>query len=94
MMESLVSLSILTLFISIVFPFSLDILAVREQVKTEVEMNRFLYESALFYKRDEPQNKTFTSGNTLAYSIETSSSIRIYSEEDKVSALTFISAQW
>lgn len=94
MMESLVSLSILALFVGVVFPFSLEVLAVREQVKEDVELSRFLYESALFVDLEESGAKTFTSGNIQARSIETRRNIEIYCEEEKVKEITFLSTQW
>lgn len=94
MMESLISLSILALFVGIVLPFSMELLTVREQVKKEVEVNRFLYESALFYNKEELNNKHFLSGEIRAYSIETRDSIHIYDGEDKVADVDYISADW
>lgn len=94
MLESLVSISILAFFIGIVFPFAMELLVIREQTKTDVELNRFLYESALFYDKDDLKSRQFLSGDVKAHSIETDSSIHIYIEEDRVREIDFIAAEW
>lgn len=94
MLESLVSLSILALFIGVVFPFAMELLVLREQAKTDVELNRFLYESAMFYDKDEVNDRDFVSGDVSANSVETDSSIHIYYEGDRLSGIDFLSAEW
>ncbi|SFC14053.1 hypothetical protein SAMN04488102_103194 [Alkalibacterium subtropicum] len=94
MLESLVSLSILALFIGVVFPFAMELMVIREQTKTNVELNRFLYETALFYDQGDLKSRQFVSGDVKAHSIEIASSIRIYAEEDLVSSVELITAEW
>lgn len=94
MMESLVSLSILALFIGIVFPFCMELFTLREQTKTDVELSRFLYESAMFYDKENQRSRQFQSGDVNAHSMETDTSIQIYSEEHKVLSIDFLYAKW
>ena len=94
LMESLISLSILALFIGVVFPFSMELFTLREQMKTDVELNRFLYESAKFYDKNEPKQQAFTSGNVSASGTEDEEGIYIYHEEDRTVRIDFISAEW
>ncbi|GEK91356.1 type II secretion system protein [Alkalibacterium kapii] len=93
-LESLVSISILAFFVSVVLPFSMEMLIIRSKEKQDVELNRFLYESALFYDSDKPENKIYHSGNVSAHSIETNQSIHIYMDKEKVSGIDYISAEW
>ncbi|MFO8069534.1 MAG: type II secretion system protein [Alkalibacterium sp.] len=94
MVESLVSLSILALFMGVVFPFSLELLTIRAQAKVEIELSRFLYESALFYDMTDPKNAHFSSGKATAASVETNKSIRLYVEDTEVRSIEFLSAEW
>ncbi|OJF94303.1 type II secretion system protein [Alkalibacterium sp. 20] len=94
MIESIVSLSILALFIGGVFPFSLELLTIREQAKVEIELSRFLYESALFYDRMDPKNEYFSSGRVTANSVTTNKSIHLYVEDKEVRSIGFLSAEW
>lgn len=94
MLESLVSLSILALFIGVVFPFCMDMMVLRSETKTNSELSRFLYESAMFYKQKELGNRQFHSGDVRAYSVETGSSIHIYVDGEKVSGIDLVSVEW
>lgn len=93
-LESLVSLSILAFFVGIVLPFSMDMLLLREQKKEQVEANRFLYESALFYDASQPENKSYQSGIVSAHSVETEKSIHVYIDNEKITGVDYISAEW
>lgn len=94
MMESIVSLSILALFIGVVLPFCLELLTIREQAKVEIELSRFLYDSALFYDMTDPKNEYFSSGRATANSVATSKSIHLYVEDEEVRSVSFLSAEW
>jgi len=93
-MESLVSLSILALFVGLVFPVAMDLLVVREQAKADAELSRFLYESALFYDQDDLMNRSFSSGGVSASSLETKGSILICHDDEVVRTLRFLHADW
>ena len=94
LMESLVSLSILVLFVGLVFPVGMDLLVMREQAKVDTELSRFLYESALFYDKDDLMNRSFSSGGVTASSVETRESIVIYQNDEAVRNLNFLYADW
>ncbi|MGO2602814.1 MAG: hypothetical protein ACTH80_01885, partial [Alkalibacterium gilvum] len=93
-LESLVSLSILAFFVGIVIPFSMEMLLLRSQKKEQVEASRFLYESALFYDASQPKDKTYHSGGVSAHSIETEKSIHIYIDNERITKMDYISAEW
>ncbi|MDZ7834858.1 MAG: hypothetical protein U5K84_05505 [Alkalibacterium sp.] len=94
LMESLVSLSILGLFVGTVFPFGMDLLVMREQAKADAELSRFLYESAMFYDKDDLMDRSFSSGGVTASSVESRESIVIYQNDEAVRNINFLYADW
>lgn len=94
LMESLVSLSILALFIGIVLPFFIELFYLREQAKMDVEGSRFLYESAVFWDPEKEGVEQFSSMEINGLSKKDKQSITIYLEGKENNKTTIKKIEW
>ena len=94
MLESLISLSILALFIGAVLPFFIEVFSIRDQSKVQVESTRFLYESAVFWERDKEKEEAFSSNGVQVKSVQNSNSITIIWEGKEHISTKLQSVEW
>lgn len=57
LLESLVSLGILAIVLTVMLPFLVDLLAFRKEEKQQVEMNRVLYDSSQLWEGSAQQSE-------------------------------------
>lgn len=94
LLESLVSLSILVLFVGVVLPFFVELFYIRNQAKGQVESTRFLYESAVFWERDQEKEESYDSNGIQVKSLQDSDSITIIWEGKEHISTKIQSIEW
>lgn len=93
LLEAMISMSILIFLLAGTMPYFVDLFEVRYQAKNKVEISRFLYESSLFWEREETV-KTVTSGNSKAVVIEEASKISIKGEDGSETEVELFTIIW
>ncbi|GAA0352608.1 hypothetical protein GCM10008932_01990 [Alkalibacterium iburiense] len=94
LLESLVSLSILVLFVGAVLPFFMGVFSIRNLAKSQVESTRFLYESALFWEREGVKKESFHSNGVEVNSLHQSNAITIIWEGEERVSTKIQSIKW
>lgn len=93
LLESIVSLTILAVFVGVVLPFFFSLFHTREAAKREVELNRFVYESSLFWET-EAALSSFSSDTIQAASHQSNRSITIYVDGVPSQSMKVESVEW
>ncbi|WP_106193983.1 hypothetical protein [Alkalibacterium olivapovliticus] len=93
LLEALISISLLMLVLAGTVPFFIDIFEVRQLAKKDVELSRFLYESALFWEMKETVEQV-SSGTRKAEATGSSNRIYIRGEDGNETEVELLSIKW
>lgn len=93
LLEALISMSILVLLLSGTLPYFIDLFEIRHEAKTDVEINRFLFEAAMFWERKQDESE-LKSGKVKAILNEYTDRIVIKGEDGNGSEVEILSIIW
>lgn len=93
LLEAFISLSILVLLLAGTLPYFVDVFEVRNQSKSDVELKRLLYESAMVWE-GKYSSEDVKSGNVKATSQIDTNQIIIRGEDGNETGLEILSVKW
>ncbi|MFC6463834.1 hypothetical protein ACFP65_02270 [Marinilactibacillus sp. GCM10026970] len=94
LLESLVSLSLITVVLVISLPLTVNLVHKLEEQRIDVEMYRTLYDQSKFWSADEKNTTEITSYNTLLSVSNTSRGIVVEGEDDQNIQLQIKAVYW
>lgn len=94
LLESLVSLSLLTFILLFSIPLTVNLISYLEMQRIEVEIDRALYDSSRVWQRRTTSSKSYESYNQSLDIIETENAVTVEGNQGEEKRLEVISVSW
>ncbi|MEC6747786.1 hypothetical protein VXN63_04480 [Marinilactibacillus sp. XAAS-LB27] len=94
LLESLVSLSLITIVLVVTLPLTVNLVHKLEKQRIDVEMHRAVYDQSKFWSTDEKNAKEIMSYNTQLSISNTSKGIVVEGEDNQRIQLQIKSVHW